>query len=392
MLMIGKQLTAEQRINKAVVDIMGHPRYRMLAPLIMIGKKTVNDATKTAYTNGRDVVFGRAFVDSLTDAELRFVVLHEEYHKLYRHLTTWNHLFKQNKDNANRAADYVINVEIADDNAPDKFATMPVNGLLDPKYRGMDTAKVFSLLEDEKDETGNSNSEGSGEGFDDHDWEAAQEMDGEEKQILEREIEQALRQGVLMAGKLGDDVERLRKMLRPQVDWREALREFVKNTCTGNEYSTWRRPNRRFVSSGLYLPSGVSETVEELVLAVDTSGSIDDDILGQFLGEVAALAEQVKPSRIRLLYWDTGVRADETYEAEQAANIASSTKPRGGGGTSVRCVPAYMAENNIKPQAVVVLTDGYLGGDWGQWSCPVLWCIKGNDTAVPDVGTCAHIN
>jgi predicted metal-dependent peptidase len=134
----------------------------------------------------------------------------------------------------------------------------------------------------------------------------------------------------------------------------------------------------------------VSEKVEELVIGIDTSGSIGGPELAQFLGEVAGICEQVQPSRVRLLYWDTKVCADEKYEAGDIANIAKSTKPAGGGGTDPRCVPAYMSEHGIKPQAVIMLTDGYVGA-WGEWSCPVLWAIVGNKSAVPSVGSCIHV-
>ena len=49
-----------------------------------------------------------------------------------------------------------------------------------------------------------------------------------------------------------------------------------------------------------------------------------------------------------------------------------------------------MAEHNIKPEAVVMLTDGYVGS-WGQWAVPVVWCIQGNSSAKADVGVTLHI-
>jgi predicted metal-dependent peptidase len=180
-------------------------------------------------------------------------------------------------------------------------------------------------------------------------------------------------------------------LLQTKIDWREVLREFISTTCQGNDYSTWRRPNRRFISSGYYMPSGVSEQVGELVIAIDTSGSIGGRELAKFLGEVKGICDQVKPDVVRLLYWDTEVCADERYTGVEVEQIVDSTKPEGGGGTTVECVPAYMADGGIKPQAVIVLTDGYLGGSWGQWACPVLWCIVGNANAVPDVGKYVHV-
>ena len=148
MLMIGKQLSVDQRLNKAVVEIMSNPRYVALAGVLMIGSRTVCDKTKTACTNGRDEKYGRAFVESLSDAELRFLVLHECYHKLYRHLITWRHLYDLNAKLANCACDYVINIKLTDDNK-DGFAVMPKGGLLDERFRDMDSARVYKMLEQE---------------------------------------------------------------------------------------------------------------------------------------------------------------------------------------------------------------------------------------------------
>jgi predicted metal-dependent peptidase len=72
--------------------------------------------------------------------------------------------------------------------------------------------------------------------------------------------------------------------------------------------------------------------------------------------------------------------------------MISSTQPKGGGGTQVQCAIDYMRDNNITPQASIVLTDGYLGGAWGNWSCPVLWCVIDNKSASPNCGTTVHIN
>ena len=397
MLMIGKQLTAEQRLSKAVVDIMGSPKYVALAGVLMIGSRTVDDTTKTACTNGRDEKYGRAFIETLSDAELRFLVLHECYHKLYKHLITWRHLYDDNARLANQACDYVINIKLTDDNR-DGFAVMPKVGLLDTQYRDMDSAQVYRLLKDDDDESGgggggSGDGDGtSGTGLDDHDWEGAGKLTDEEGKQLARDLDEAIRQGALAAGKLGSGGERMfEDLLQTKIDWREALREFISTTCQGNDYSTWRRPNRRFVSSGYYMPSGVSEQVGELVIAIDTSGSIGGRELAKFLGEVKGICDQVRPDVVRLLYWDTEVCADEKYVGAEVENIIGSTKPEGGGGTNVECVPAYMTAHGVKPQAVVVLTDGYLGGSWGQWACPVLWCIVGNKNAVPDVGKYVHV-
>ena len=415
MLMVN-QLTEEQRLTKAVVSIMGNPKYIYLAGVLMIGGRNVVDdpSIPTACTNGRDEFYGREFLSKLNDAELRFLVLHEVYHKLFRHLTTWKHLYLQDAHLANVACDYVINLKIVDDNYQDGFATMTgelVNGCYDRKYVGMDTAQVYNLLRkdqpqgvgrgggDGDPEDGDGTPEdGSGslpnghEPFDAHDWEGAQEMSADEQRELAREIDEAVRQGALVAGKMGSGGDRdLEALLEPQVDWREVLREFVQTTCTGSDYSTWRKPKRRLLGQGIYMPSTYSEQVGELVVAVDTSGSIQQPEITAFLSEVKAICDMVHPDKVRLLYWDTKICRDETYDTHELDTLVQSTKPKGGGGTDVECVTEYIREENINAQACIVITDGDLYSGWGQWTMPVLWCVVDNKHKVPDVGKCVHI-
>ena len=403
MFMIGKTLTEEQRLQKAVVDIMANTKYIALAGILMIGDRRIDDDAEncpTAYTNGKDERYGRAFVAKLNDAELRFLVLHECYHKLYRHLTTWQWMYQEHPQAANMACDYVINIKLVDDNK-DGFATMTgalTMGCLDNKYRGWDSAKVFKDLKDQSQGQGGKGQgqgqggAGQGTGFDDHGWDEAQEMTPAERGELAREIDEAIRQGALMAGKVGSGGDRdLEALLQPQIDWREVLRDFITATCAGNDYSTWRRPNRRFIGAGVYLPSGISERIGEIVVAIDTSGSIGGRQLSAFLSEVKAIAETVNPDAVRVLYWDTGVCGDEVYVGDEVQRLVQSTKPKGGGGTMVECVPQYLQDKQIKAQCVIVLTDGYLGGSWGQWNHPVLWTILDNERAVPDCGQAVHI-
>ena len=387
-------LTAEQRIEKAVMSIMAHDTYVGLSSVLMIGTRTVEDNVPTACTNGRDEMYGRAFVDSLTDAELRFVILHEAYHKMYSHLTTWKHLYDKHAFLANVSCDYVINVQLVDGDAGEGFIVMPDIGLFDAEYRNMDSAQVFHKIYESLDDPEDTDTGGFayGKPLDDHDWEGAEALTAEEKRDLEREIDEAIRQGALVAGKLGSGGARdLEALLKPQINWRDALREFIATTCAGNDFSTYARPNRRYLSTGVYLPSGISQQVKELVIAIDTSGSIRQRDLTVFLSEIKSICDTVHPEAVRLLYWDTKVCADERYDRTELDTLVQSTKPAGGGGTDVTCVTEYMTKHRITPQAVVVFTDGYVWGGWGKWSCPVLWSIYGNPKARPDCGKVTHI-
>jgi predicted metal-dependent peptidase len=405
MLAINTQLTAEQRLSKNITAIMGNPKYVALAGVLMIGEKGIKDDIPTACTDGKNDYYGRAFVDGLADSEFRFLILHETYHKLFKHLTTWQHLYKDDAQLANMACDYVINLMIADENR-DMFAVMPKDaegnniGLLDEKFRNMDTAQVYKILkqEQEDNEGDQGQGEGNGAGLDEHDWEGAQEMSADEQRELAQEIDQAIRQGALTAGKVGSGGNRaIDQLLKPEVNWREVLREFITETCRGNDDSTWRQPSRRHLAMGMLRPSGITERVGELVIAIDTSGSIGQHELTKCLSEIKGVCDTVRPESVRILYWDTKVCADELYGDVAGAcgsleQLTQTTKPAGGGGTNVQCVPDYIQANNINAQAVIVLTDGYLGGDWGAWTMPLLWGILDNKHAQPTIGKTLHIN
>jgi len=401
-------LTAEQRLSRAVVSIMGHERYVALAGILMIGERTVVDDHATAYTDGRDEGYSRAFIEQLNDAELRFLILHENYHKLYRHLHIWRWMYEEDAELANMACDYVINLKLVDDNQ-DGFATMTgalTCGCYDEKYRGMDAAQVYrELRQDDPRKNLQGQGDGTGAGttgddntgvgqqsFDEHKWDEAKELSDDEQRELAKEIDEAIRQGALAAGKLGNGMDReLKDLLEPQVNWREVLRDFVTDTCSGSDYSSYNKLNRRWVHLGVAMPSGVTERVNELVVLADMSGSIGQREQTIMLTEVAEVCKTVHPNKLRILYWDTAVRRDEVYEMDQIEDFMKSTKPKGGGGTDIEPVARYMQEHGINPDAAIILTDGHLFGSWGQWACPTLWCILDNKRAKPPVGKTVHI-
>lgn len=395
--MLGQQLTPERKLQRVKISLLRNPKVALLSGILMVGKTFIDDKLKTARTNGRDEWYGADFVAKLKEKELAFVILHEAMHKMYRHLTTWRKLHDENHALANAACDYVINIQLRDLDPTEAFIAMPrdkdgkVIGLLDERFRGMNAKQVFDILKQEQTEGGGG---GGDEGFDEHDWDGAQ-LSEEEKQELEREIDQALRQGVIadqkMNGKNGGGLGRdIADLLAPKVDWREQLREFVKSVCQGKDNSSWRRPNRRFIGADVYLPTLISERVNSIAVCIDTSGSIGGEELNSFMSELVGICDQVKPDMVDLMYWDCSVH-HESYTGQDASNIVSSTKPRGGGGTAPSCITTFMKDNNMKPDVAVVLTDGMVGSDWGgDWPCPVLWCIT--TKAVAANGKTIHIN
>jgi len=276
---LATNLTAEQRIQKATIAIMNHPEYVAMAGVLMIGTKTVRDDIPTARTNGRDEYYGRAFVESMNDAELRLLMIHEAKHKMRKHLTLYKYLHDRDAQLANVACDYLINGQIVRAHKQDGFATMTgplASGCYDDKYDDSWTEeRIFEELATAARAAATARFRVRGK------VSPSMTTTGtvlpsclrKEQQALAKQIDEALREGALAAGKMGAKVGLdIAELLKPQVDWRDVLREFVTTTCAGHDYGTWAKPNRRFLGAGVYMPSPISEQVEELVIAIDTSG------------------------------------------------------------------------------------------------------------------------
>jgi predicted metal-dependent peptidase len=378
---------------------MRDKRFAFFAGLFMVGMTTITEEAITAKTNGRDAHYGRTFVDMLTDKELAFLVLHENMHKCYRHLTTWRALYEIDKSIANQACDYVINIQLHDMDTGETMIAMPRDkttrkhiGLIDVKFRGMDTKQVFDILMKKKQEGGGggggggeqTDSESDSPGLDEHDWQGAKEMSTEAVKELTQEIESALRQGGIYAGKVGGDMLRsVQEMLEPKVDWREVLRRFVRTSLKDRDSPSWRKAHKNYLWQDIILPSIVGKRMKHLVVAMDTSGSIQGEMLSMFMGELNKVVLSTNPERVDMLYWDTEVAGHETHKGD-AKLIVSKTKPKGGGGTNPDCIPEFMLSKSLgKADALVVLTDGYMSSDPRRWAglgLPILWCIIGSDS------------
>ena len=412
MLVLKNRLTAEQRVELVHVSLMRNKMFALFAGLFMVGKTTVEDSKITAATNGRDAKYGRAFVDSLTDKELAFLIMHENLHKCYRHLTVWRSLHDENHKLANIACDYVINLQLVDMDPHEEIIAFPRDkktgkpmGVLDARFRGMDSKQVFDILKEEQPEgpcgdDGDEGDDGTGiggergkspdgqgnspdGGLDSHDWDTATNgMTEDEKKDLEREIQQALRQGGIYAGKVGGNMPReIGDLLKPKVNWREVLRKFVRTSLKDRDSVSWRRAHKNFLWQDVILPSILGKRMKHLVIAMDTSGSIQGELLTAFLSEMNQIIKDVGADRIDIIYWDAAVAGHETYKGTDTA-IVHRTNPKGGGGTDPDVVAKYLQEHKLSPDALVVLSDGFMHTNksaWAHITKPTLWCILGND-------------
>lgn len=393
-------LTQEERVMKAHITMMKHPETALYSGVMMMGTTEVVDKPITAYTDGVNKRYGRGFLEQFCKDQLEVngLVLHENLHISLRHMIHNRDLFVEDRNIANKAADYVVN-SIINNLKDSHLAKLPEGGLYEKRFENMSMREVYCILKEEEEECeggkgedndsgeperGNKGGGGNGDyEFDEHDTSGGMTIE-ELKEANER-IDRALREGALLAGRLGVDIPReITEILKPVIDWKEALREFVSASCKGKDEYTWRKFNRRLIPSDLYLPTVENETIGEVIVAIDTSGSIGQDQINEFATELVSICEAVSPDAVRVLWWDTKVHGQQLF-TDNYQNIGTMLKPQGGGGTRVSCVSEYINKHKLKAECVIIFTDGYLENDvkW-EVSDPTLWMITDNkDWEVP---------
>jgi predicted metal-dependent peptidase len=225
--------------------------------------------------------------------------------------------------------------------------------------------------------------------LDEHDFNGDSPEGVSSQEEMTQAIENALKEGGIIASRLGVKQPRaIAELFEPKIDWRQALREFVQSSVRGSDEYTWRKFNKRMMANDLYLPTTENESMGELVVAIDTSGSIGQEELTEFATELVAICDTVTPERIRVVWWDYDVHGEQRFNPEDYGSIKSLLKPQGGGGTRVSCVSEYIEKEHIDAEAIVVFTDGYTESD-PEWniSTPSLFMVTENKNFKAPLGS-----
>jgi predicted metal-dependent peptidase len=380
------------RIKKAHVALMKHPQTALYSGVMLMGKsEVIEDAKFTAYTDGVNKKYGLAFLRTIdTNPKLRGLILHENLHVALKHIPRGVDMWKKDSRIANISADYVVNQIIKDIDGTisgtERIVELPDNAYQDDKFRNWSMREVFNYLISNPPPEGQGGSGQGGDG-DIHDFEGSSELTHEEAKEVNDAIDKALREGGILAGRMGATMPRaISDLLEPKVDWREVLREFITSSCRGSDELTWRKMNKRYLVNDMYLPSYETETLGEVTIAIDTSGSIGGAELTEFASELASICGMCSPERVRVLWWDTIVHGEQVFETDYA-DIATLLKPLGGGGTNVSCVSEYITKNKLNSECVIIFTDGYLesGISW-EVATPTLWLVTQNKSFEPPRG------
>lgn len=379
-------MSAAEKLSRARVQLVRQqPFFGCLALNLTL---RADDQQKTMATDGQEIVYSPAFVESLSDAELRGVLAHEVMHCALQHMTRRG---ERRPELWNKAADYSINGDLLR-----AGFTLPGEPPFEARFDGKSAEEIFATLDREQHEQqkqdgqepapqpqGKPQASGNDPGGCGGVKDAAAPHEPAKAQEIAARWDVATAQALAVAkahnaGKLPAYLARLaHEAAEPRISWREQLRRFVDSTARA-DYS-WTRPNRRFIGSGFYLPGIQPDGLNHLVAIVDTSGSITDAYLDAFRAEIAAAMEDGAADALTVIYTDTDVRSVQRFTRGDEIALA----PQGGGGTDFRAVMAKLDEIAPHASAVLFLTDlaAFSFGD--EPAAPVLWVATSSLPAPP---------
>lgn len=364
---------------------------------------------KAAIPDISDVQIDSA-LNGLTDMNLIAVMCHEILHCAYNHFLRRGY---RSPDIFNRAADYAINQMLV----REKIGKIGDNWLFDERFDGMTAEEIYNILEEEENKKpeggqGQSGSGGSGGTIDQHDPKDAdgKEMCPEERAEYMEDFKNSMMNAAnrVQAGDLPKEIARMVKLaMKPQIDWRSkiqrTLRSFIKSDAS------YTIPHRRSWSIGAALggvgscgyddysfvgtpifPGLKPDDDIDICVAIDSSGSMSDQMLGEMLTEVIGLTKQFKQFKIRVLTFDTNVYNAKEYRTGEENKLAEYPLC-GGGGTDFTAVWEYMKNENYKPKQLIMFTDGMPWDSWGDPDyCKTLFVIHSNPECEAPFGETVH--
>ncbi len=389
-----------KRIEAALTSlVMDEPFFAVLALKFSLVEKNDID---TFSTDGKNLFYNPAFCAGLKEAEIRTILAHEVLHCALGHL--WRMPAGADHQTWNEAADHETNWTLEETNILEKnkgrVEPFPFpdkeNICMSPEYKGQAAEKIYShLSKNKKEENQNGQGQGpqqkpgkgKGQGQQGQGQkkgpgmgEFIPQMDKAKAEELKEQWNRATIQAAKIAKGKGNTPEQIKRLIEelvsPKVNWKQILREFLRDIAQ-DDYN-FLKSNPRYADNDFFLPTLHSEGAGKIVFAVDTSGSITQENLKDFLSEAQNCLDELCPKKLTVISCDTKIQTKHYYEPGEKI----SGKLLGGGGTNFSPVFEEM-ENEERPDILVYLTD--LQGRFPdiEPDYPVIWITQGKKERVP---------
>jgi predicted metal-dependent peptidase len=339
----------------------------------------------------------------LRPKEIEFLFGHEVLHCVYDH---FGRRGERDHQLFNIANDYCVNADLIKHRVGEKITTVPC--LHNPKYDGMSSEEIYDILyekaekldigklldqmiDEHLDGEGDEEQDGEGDG-DEKEGKGRPKLTAEERQQIKDEIKEAMLAAAATvdgAGNLPAGVKRLiQELTEPQMNWRELLRMQLESTIK-SDY-TWMRASRKGWHMDAVMPGMKVDPMIDIAVALDASGSISETMLKDFLGEIQGIMDSFPAYKIHVFTFDTEAYNPAQYDSDNLDDICDY-EVKGGGGTDFDAIYNYLKAEEIEPKRLVVFTDGYPFGSWGDENyADTVWILHGTTTIEPPWGQYAY--
>ena len=331
--------------------LLDHPFFGVLALRLQLIE---DESIPTLATDGNRIIYNPQFVDQLTVELCSSAIAHEVMHCVLEHISR---RIAREPRRWNQACDFAANPILKDAGLP-----LGAGWLYNPGYVGKSAEEIYTMLPED-------------DGGDDPLCDIQQPQGGASADASAESIAIEWKIATVQAAKAaqaqGSLPAQLKKILddvlTPDIPWRDALASFMTERIK-DDY-TWRRPNPYYAHTGVYLPTMDGIGMGEMVIALDTSGSVLS-VIDEFGSTVKDIVAAVCPQRVHVVYCDAVVNRVDVFERGQELSFEAV----GGGGTDFRPVFDYIKNNSINPACTLYLTDMYGTFPQEKPEYPVLWC------------------
>lgn len=388
----------ERLVTARISLLMKHSFFGNLATRLQL--INADEWCPTAATDGKYFYYNSRFIMMLKQAEVVFLVAHEVLHVVYDHMDR-----RGDRDPQlwNIADDYCVNADLKKHRVGEFITTVPC--LYDHKYADMPAEEVYDILYENAEKIdinqlvemlldehleGEGEGSGEGEGEGEEGKKGPVKMSKEEKDQLKQEIKEAILNSAQAAG-AGNTPAGVQRMIKqftnPVMPWSDLINTNLTSTMS-NDYS-FQRVSRRSWHMDAILPGMIPGEMIDVDIFLDMSGSIGYDQGTAFLSEVKAIMETFTNYVLRVHCFDTQVYNYAEFTSDNLDDI-EEYEIMGGGGTDFDCIFNYLKDEGRVPNRLIVFTDGYPFGSWGDSNyCDTTWIIHGDPDPNPPFGTYA---
>lgn len=385
----------ERLVTARIALLLRHSFFGNLATRLKL--TNADEWCATAATDGQKFYYNSRFIMMLKPKEVEFLVGHEVLHVVYDH---FGRRGTREPRMWNVANDYAVNADLKRHKVGEFIRTVPC--LYEQKYDGKTSEEIYDdlmknaqkinlddlvdqLIDDHMDGDEEGDGDGDGEGKDGKG--KRPKMSPEERERVRQEIKQAIINAAQSAdaGTLPAGVQRLiRDVTDPVMPWRELIQTNL-TSAIRTDYS-WMRPSRRGWHMDAVMPGMTPGEEIDVVVAIDMSGSISNKQAQNFLGEISGMMEAFDGYKVHVFCFDTEIYNPADFTSENLDTI-DGYEPQGGGGTDFDAIFNYLKSEGNVPKRLIVFTDGYPCGSWGDPDyCDTTWIIHGDPDPNPPFG------